>query len=199
VKDRKFYFALRYTAPPANLLGVKEMVNIKGKNALMIIAHRNFRDEELINTKKVIEGAGGNVTIASTELTTATGMFGATATPNITIDKVNVDDYDAIIFVGGMGAETYFNHPKALTIAREAYSKNKIVSAICIAPSILANADLLRGKKATVWGGDKYINILRSKGAQYTGESVTQDGRIITADGPSSAKKFGKVIVKNLK
>jgi protease I len=174
------------------------MAKITGKKICMIIAHQGFRDEELIYTRKVIEAAGGTVTIASTSTSPARGMFGATATPNILIDQVNVDQYDAIVFVGGMGSETYFNHPTALNIARDAHSKNKIVSAICIAPSILANAGLLRGKRATVWAGDKYISILRSKGANYTGEQVTQDGRIITGNGPEAAKLFGETIVKAL-
>jgi protease I len=174
------------------------MAGIKGKKICMIIAHQGFRDEELIHTRKVLEDAGGEVTIASTSTTPAKGMFGATATPNILIDQINVDQYDAVVFVGGMGSETYFDHPTALNIAKQAYSKNKIVSAICIAPSILANAGLLTGKRATVWAGDKYINILRSKGANYTGETVARDGRIITGNGPEAAKQFGEAIVRAL-
>jgi protease I len=164
----------------------------------MIIAPQNFRDEELIHTREELENAGANVTVASTSTTTAKGMFGATATPDITIDQIRVDDYDAVIFVGGSGSEVYFDNPTALNIAKETASKNKLLSAICIAPSILANANLLTGKRATVWAGDKYINILKSKGANYTGEQVTQDGRIITANGPEAARRFGKTIIQNL-
>ena len=164
----------------------------------MIIAPKNFRDEELIHTREELERAGGIVTVASQTTATAQGMFGAIAKPDITIDQIRVDDFDAIVFVGGSGSEVYFNNSTAQRIARDAYAKNKIVSAICIAPSILANASLLKGKRATVWAGDKYINILKSNGAKYTGESVTQEGRIITANGPEAAREFGKTIVKNL-
>ena len=174
------------------------MANITGKRIVMIIAPQKFRDEELIHTREELEGAGGTVTVASMTTNTATGMFGATATPDITLDQLKVDDYDAVIFVGGSGSEIYFNNPKALNIAQESYSKKKLLTAICIAPSILANANLLQGKRATVWAGDKYINILKSKGASYTGESVTQDGRIITANGPEAARQFGKTIISNL-
>jgi protease I len=126
-------------------------------------------------------------------------MFGATADPHTTIDKVNIDDFDAVIFVGGSGSEIYFENPRALQIAKEAYSKNKVVTAICIAPSILANARLLEGRQATVWAGDKkYVNILQSNGASYTGEPVVEDGRIITANGPEAARQFGATIVKKL-
>ena len=174
------------------------MVDISGKRIVMIIAPQNFRDEELLYTREELESAGGQVTVASTTTGTVTGMFGATAKPDITIDQVRVDDYDAVVFVGGSGSEVYFNNPTALNIAKETHSKNKLLTAICIAPSILANANLLQGKRATVWAGDKYINILRSKGANYTGESVTQDGRIITANGPEAARQFGRTIIQNL-
>jgi protease I len=145
-----------------------------------------------------LERAGGSVTVASTSKSTARGMFGATANPDITIDNVRMDDYDAVVFVGGSGSEVYFNNSTALNIAKEAHTKNKLLTAICIAPSILANANLLKDIRATVWAGEKYINILRQRGAKYTGESVTQDGRIITANGPEAARKFGKAIVQNL-
>ncbi|MCK5562048.1 MAG: DJ-1/PfpI family protein [Thermoplasmata archaeon] len=174
------------------------MADITGKRVIMIIAPQNFRDEELINTREEIERAGGAVTVASTSTDIATGMFGASAKPDIILDKVQIDKYDAVIFIGGSGSEIYFDHTTAQQIAREAYSKNKLLTAICIAPSILAKANLLKGKRATVWAGDKYINILRSMGADYTGESVTQDGRIITANGPEAAREFGKTIVNNL-
>jgi len=174
------------------------MPDITGKRIVMIIAPQNFRDEELNHTREELERAGGNVTVASTTTDMATGMFGATVKPDITLDQVKVEDYDAIVFIGGSGSEIYFDNTKALNIAKEAYSKSKLLTAICIAPSILANANLLQGKRATVWAGDKYINILRSKGANYTGESVTQDDKIITANGPEAARKFGRTIIENL-
>lgn len=175
------------------------MQSISGKRIVMIIAPQNFRDEELLYTREELELEGGDVTVASSATGTVTGMFGVTAKPDITLDQISVDDYDAIVFVGGSGSEAYFNNITAINIAQEAHSKNKLLTAICIAPSILANANLLQGKRATVWAGDKYINILRTKGANYTGESVTQDGQIITANGPEAARQFGKTIVQNLK
>lgn len=162
----------------------------------MIIAPRDFRDEELFHTKEELEAAGNDVTIASTTTTIATGMLGGTIVPEITIDEVNVDDYDAIVFVGGSGSSIYFNNKKAHEIARNAYYKGKVIGAICIASSTLANAGLLREKKATCYPSEG--SNLKSKGAIYTGRPVEKDGKIITADGPSSARNFGREIAKLL-
>ncbi|MDI6825706.1 MAG: DJ-1/PfpI family protein [Candidatus Aenigmarchaeota archaeon] len=163
---------------------------------LMIIAPKNFRDEELFNTKEELESSGNDVTIASTATNTATGMLGGTVTPEMTIDEVNVDDYDAIVFVGGSGSSIYFNNSKAHEIAKNAHRKGKVIGAICIAPSTLANAGILKGKRATCWSSER--GNLRAKGAIYTGNSVEKDGKIITADGPSSARNFGREIAKLL-
>lgn len=176
------------------------MAGTKNKNILMVIAHQNFRDEELLKPKAVFEKAGAKVTIASTATTPAKGMLGATQTPNMLINDVNVNNYDAVIFVGGGGSEAYYKNATALNIAKSAAAApNKILGAICIAPGILATAGVLRNKKATIWAGDnKYVNVLKTGGASYTGESVTKDGNIITANGPEAAQKFGEEIIRAL-
>ena len=73
---------------------------------------------------------------------------------DITLDQIDPGAFDAVIFVGGGGSEVYFDDPKAHNIARKAFKAKKLVCAICIAPSILAKAGLLEGRKATVWEGD---------------------------------------------
>jgi len=167
------------------------------KKILMIIASQNFRDEELLIPKKLFEKEGYSVVIAGTSLKPAKGMLGAVVTPQILIDQVKVDEYDAIVFVGGVGAKEYFNNSIAHKIAKEAVSKNKILAAICIAPRILAEAGVLKGKKATVWVSEE--KILEEKGANYTGKSVEVDGNIVTGSGPQTAEEFAKIIIKLLK
>lgn len=166
------------------------------KKILMIIAPENFRDEELLEPKKIFENKGFSVTIASTK-NEAKGMLGARVNVDININDVNVGNYDAIIFVGGVGSQIYYNDNRALSIAKESFESKKITAAICIAPVILANAGILHGKKATVWDG-RFADMLRSGGAKYTGESVTKDGNVITANGPQAAKQFAEEIIKNL-
>ena len=171
------------------------MSDIKGKKILMVVAPEKFRDEEFFDTKKVIESFKGDVEVASLTLYPAKGMKGGTVTPDLKLQDAHVDDYDAVVFIGGTGAQVYFDNPYALKLAKAAYEKGKVLGAICIAPCILANAGILEGKDATVWFGSDFVSILKSKGAHYTGEEVEVDGKIVTANGPMSAKSFGKVIV----
>ena len=169
---------------------------IQGKSILMVIAAGKFRDEELFHTKEVIEQNGGKVTIASTTIEPVTGMLGGKAKPDILLSSADPSKYDAVIFVGGGGAQQYFNDPTAHTLAKKTVEKSRTLGAICIAPSILANAGLLKGRKATSFSSEK--GNLAKKGADYTGEPVTVDGDIVTGEGPTAAKKFGAAIVQCL-
>ena len=167
------------------------------KKAALIIAHQRFRDEELLEPKRILEEGGVGVTLVSTSLETATGMLGAKVKPDILLDDLKVEDYDAIVFIGGSGASEYWNNPKALEIAEEAAKAGKLVGAICIAPVTLANAGILRGKRATVFSSE--VGKIKSKGAVYTGAGVEVDGNIITGEGPTSAEKFGRALLDALK
>ncbi len=179
-----------------NEKGESAMQSVKGKKAVMIIAQSNFRDEELLKPKEVLEKNGVTVTIASSSLKEATGMLGAKAKPEILFTSINVADYDAVIFVGGSGASEYWDNATAHKIANAANNAGKIVGAICIAPVTLAKAGLLANKKSTTYSST--VNDVKSAGAKYTGADVERDGNIITASGPAAAQKFGETIVKAL-
>lgn len=163
----------------------------------MIIAPSDYRDEELEHPREVFKNAGYNVVIASKGVESSNGMQGGTAEVDINISEVKVEEYEAVIFVGGSGAGVYFDDPSAHKIAKAALDSGKVLGAICIAPSILANAGLLEGKKASSFPSEQQN--LEENGAEFTGEAVTVDGRIVTASGPLSAKGFGEEIVKLLK
>ncbi len=169
-----------------------------GKRVLMVIAPENFRDEELLHTKEELERAGVKTIIASSKTGEARGKLGARVNVDLKLDQVKVDDYDAVVFVGGPGSAIYFNDRCALSIAGEAFKKGKKVCAICIAPVILANAGVLKDKRATVWDGE-YIEKIESKGATYTGKPVEVDGNVITANGPAAAREFGRTIAKAIR
>jgi protease I len=169
---------------------------IDGKKVVMIIAEKDFRDEELFDTKEIIEKAGAEVTVASSSLKAAKGMLGGTQKPDILLKDVAAEKFDAVVFVGGTGASQYWEDDAALSLARTAAGSGRLVCAICIAPVTLANAGLLDGKKATVWKDQ--AGTIQRKGGKYTKARVETDGNIITADGPRSSKEFARAIVRAL-
>jgi len=173
-----------------------EQKMIKEKNVLMVVAPRDFRDEEYQKPRQVLESAGVRITVASKGVKVATGMLGASAQVDKDLSEIKAVDYNAIVFVGGVGASVYFNDQTALELARQAVGQGKVVGAICIAPSILANAGILQGKSATCFSSE--AENLKSKGANYTDQAVTVDGNIVTANGPGAAQDFGQKILELL-
>jgi protease I len=163
----------------------------------MIIASDKFRDEEYAQPKRIFENNGFSVTTASSSLDPSTGMLGLTVTPEVLYSTINPGDYDAVVFVGGGGSREYFDDQTAHNIAKSTVTSEKVLGAICIAPSILANAGLLQGKKATAYSSEE--GNISGKGAILQNTGAVRDGRIVTADGPASADKFGDLIVQAIK
>lgn len=174
----------------------KEKINLSGKKVLMVIAHEAFRDEEYQEPRKILEGFGAKITVASSSLKVAKGMLGLKVKPDTLLKDVKIEDYDAVIFVGGVGASEYWENETAHRLLKRAVEQNKVIAAICIAPVTLAKAGILKGKRATVFGYE--ARRLKAEGAIYTGEAVEVCGNIVTANGPKAAKKFGMAVARLL-
>jgi protease I len=172
------------------------MKRLTGRKALIVIGKNNFRDEEYLEPRKVLEAAGAIITVASSSLNTARGMLGLNVKPDILIGDAKEPDYDGIVFVGGGGAAEYFDSPVAHKLAQSFFAHGKLTSAICIAPATLANAGVLKGKKATSFPSSEAI--LKAKGSVLSRESVVVDGNIVTAVGPEAARAFGEKLLEVL-
>lgn len=167
------------------------------KKAVFIIASENFQDDEFARPYALLLQQGVQITVASSDLKEAVGMNGAKARVDMLLKDVKAENFDAVIFIGGSGASSYIQDPVALSLAQDAVKKRKVVGAICIAPLILSEAGVLKGKKATVYPTES--GKLPAGGAVYSEKHVERDGRIITADGPDSASEFGQELLKLLK
>jgi protease I len=171
------------------------------KKALIVIAPNDFQDIEFLHTKEELEKAKVKIIVASTKKETAIGMQGTVVKVDLTLNQVNVNDYDAIIFIGGLGASPYYRDKKALSMIKEAFISGKKICAICVAPLILAKAGILKDKHATAYDLNikELAQMLIKEGAIYTGKRVEIDGNIITANGPFAAREFGCIIARELK
>lgn len=174
---------------------------LENKKLVMIIAFRDFRDEEYFVPKEIFETARAIVTTASTQKGKAVGTDGGEAEVDLLVSQINPFHYEAVIFIGGPGCLSELDNEDSYKVAQETISQNKVLAAICVSPVILAKAGVLEGKKATVWSSlmDKSsIKILEENGAIYQNEPVVTDGNIITGNGPGAAQKFGATVVEVL-
>lgn len=164
-------------------------------NALVVIAQEGYQDTELDGTRTGLTEAGFAVVLCSKEKGVCRGKLGGTEEAAVAMRDIEVENYDRIVFIGGPGAGEYASDSDALHLAQEAKRAGMPLGAICIAPIILAKAHVLQGKQATVWDSrGEQAAILEQYGASYTGEPVTVDGNIVTANGPDAAIDFGKAM-----
>ena len=174
------------------------------KKIAMIIAPRGYQDVEFGTPYTYFTDHGATVDVYSTQKGTANGSLGGKVKVEHDLSELNVSNYNAIVFIGGPGTSLVRNDNNSIKIAKDSVNAGKVLGAICLSPTILAKAGVLKGKNATVWyGPDSELDMLTSEylekqGARYTSSDVTVDGNIITADGPKSALKYATEIWKKL-
>lgn len=110
-------------------------------------------------------------------------------------DECDFSDGDAIFLPGGLPGTTNLEAHEGLSkLIDKYYNDNKIVSAICAAPSILGHHNILQGKKATCFPGyeeDLY-------GATATGDGVVVDGKVVTGKGMGKTIDMGLALLELL-
>ena len=169
------------------------------KTALLVIAPKDFRDEELLIPRATLMAMGIKTTLASTKLGQATGMLGATVTIEKVFNDVKDELFDAIVIVGGMGSpEFLWEDPTLQQLIKTHQEKNRLLSAICLSGAVLANAGALNDKKATVWPSDAAKAIYDKHNVNYIEQPVVIDGNCITANGPEAALEFANAILNAL-
>ena len=97
------------------------MEDLTGVTVLMVIASRDFRDEEYFEPAQALAHVKAGVAIASSSKGMAKGMLGREVPVDLLLRDVDLSKYEAVIFVGGSGAKEYFD-------AQEAKEKEKTMS-----------------------------------------------------------------------
>lgn len=165
------------------------------KPALLVVAQKGYQDVELDGTRKALLDAGFAVVLASKKAGECIGKYDGREKSSIAVKDVDVSEYDRIAFIGGPGMVQAWQDEEMKRVARDAADAGMVLGAICIAPKILASAEVLVGKRATVANGDgDQDGFLALHDCEYTGELVTVDGKIVTANGPEAAPEFGKTL-----
>ena len=168
---------------------------------LMLIAFKDFRDEEYFVPKEIFEKNGYLIETVSSQKGIALGASGNEAVVTKVPSEINPTDYEALVVCGGPGMIKNLDNSDFQRLVLAFYQKNKLVAAICAGPALLAKAGILKGIKATVWSSslDKsLVKILETNGALYDKGPVVKDGQIITANGPDAAQEFAEKIVETL-
>jgi deglycase len=165
---------------------------------ILIIATDGFEEWELFGPRQILQERGAEVVLASLKLepiqATVHDQPGKTIRPDLTIDDVNVDDFDALILPGGVRNPDQLRlHGNVIAVIRLFAEQDKPIGAICHGPWLLVEADLLRGRTATSWPSIR--TDLRNAGARVVDEGAVTDGKIVTSRKPDDVEAFTNALI----
>lgn len=138
-----------------------------------------------------------DVKVASMKKGAITGKQGYSVDVDLTLDKVNAEEFDILILPGGKAPEKVRLEEKALELSRHFFRENKPVAAICHGVQTLISAGLVENRKATCYIGIR--DDLKIAGALYRDEEVVVDGNLVTSRHPGDLYAFGRELVRVLR
>jgi protease I len=168
---------------------------------VLMLATDGFENDELFLPRQALLDAGAQVTLASIKTDPIQGEKAGekadTITPDTTLDEVDTDDFDALVLPGGVGNPDKLRmEDRAVEIVAEFMEDDKIVAAICHAPWLLIEADVVDGRQATSWPSIR--TDLENAGADVVDEEVVVDGNLITSRKPDDIPAFNRAVIEAL-
>lgn len=155
-----------------------------------------FEETEALATVDILRRAGFTVDLVSIEKEIVRGSHDIKVVSDRLIGE-DLIDVDMIFLPGGLpGATNLMADQRVLEMIRQFDKKGKWIAAICAAPSVLAAAGIIKGRKLTsypVSAGDKTYD-----GADYLEDLVVIDGNLVTSRGVATVPVFAFTLVNLL-
>ncbi len=165
---------------------------------IAILIDQMFEDSEFRVPYDRLRNAGNQVDIVGRQA--GAELVGKQGHERITVEKsaseVSADDYDALVIPGGYSPDHLRTDPGAVRLTRTMAHANKLVAAVCHGPSLLIEADLVRGRQITSWPSIK--TDLINAGARWVDHKIVVDGNVITSRKPDDLRAFSEAILHEL-
>ena len=162
---------------------------------VLVLLAQGCEEIEAVTIIDILRRAGVEVTSAGLDDLPVLASRGVVLLPDTTLDLAQDQEFDMIVLPGGQpGTDNLKADKRLIALLRQMTQRGKYVAAICAAPSVLAAAGLLDGRKATCYPTclDDFPKVNLQTAA------VVEDGNIITSRGPGTAMDFALALVERL-
>jgi protease I len=178
--------------------GFAIVAELNGKR-VAILATDMFEQVELVEPRKAVEEAGADVELLSLKPGEIQGFNHYDQADTFPVEKavrdVSADDYDALLLPGGVGnPDTLRMHDDAVAFVRSFFEQGKPVAAICHAPWMLVEADVVRGRRLTSFWSIK--TDVENAGGNWVDEPVVVDEGLVTSRSPKDLPAFCPKVVE---
>ena len=174
---------------------------LKGKR-IAILATEGFEEVELVKPQKALEDAGATVDVIAPKSGIKSNQikawdmtdWGGKIKADVELSTANSNSYDALHLPGGvMNPDHLRMDPQAVAFVKNFFIQSKPVSAICHAPWMLIEADVVRDKTVTSWPSLQAD--LRNAGAHWVDKEVVMDKNLVTSRKPDDLREFNKAMI----
>jgi protease I len=160
---------------------------------IAILATHGFEQVELTEPRKALDEAGAKTVVIAPAAGHIRGWkskeWGDSVAVDVALEDADPDDYDALMLPGGaLNPDQLRLDERAVKFVRSFFEHSKPVAAICHAPIMLIEANVIKDRRVTSWPSLK--TDLRNAGAQWTGEEVVVDRNLVTSRKPEDIPAF---------
>jgi protease I len=171
---------------------------LKGRR-IAIVATHGFEQSELTEPRAALDRAGAKTVVIAPKPGSIRGWkhkeWGDEVPVDLTFDNANPDDYDALMLPGGvMNPDSLRMDDKAVRFVRSFFEAEKPVAAICHAPIMLIEANVLKDRHVTSW--PSLETDIRNAGGRWTDEEVVVDRGLVTSRKPDDIPAFNKKMIE---
>ena len=161
-----------------------------------VLVTDGYEPSELTEPIRALREAGAEPMIVSDHDGQIRGKTDAdTATVDATLEIARPDDFEALLLPGGVkNPDTMRQNERGVAFVRHFADAGKPIAAICHAPWILVEADVVRGRRVTSYPSLK--TDLRNAGAEWVDAEVVTDRGIVTSRTPKDLPAFNAKMIE---
>jgi len=177
------------------------MGNTLESKRIAVLAAEGVEQVELVEPRNALEQAGATTELISLETGQVQAMNhtdkGDTFPVDRTVEEVDVADYDGLLLPGGaLNPDNLRMNEGAVRLVREFFDRGKPIAAICHAPWVLVEADIVRNLTVTSW--PSLQTDVRNAGGTWVDKDVVVDQGIVTSRKPDDIPAFDDALLHNL-
>jgi len=171
---------------------------LQGKK-VAILATDGVERIELTEPRKALDAAGARTVVVSPKSGSIKGWehdhWGDSITVDQSLDDARADQFDALMLPGGvMNPDHLRQNERAVQFVRSFFDAGKPVAAICHAPWMLVEADVVNGRTITSWPSLR--TDIMNAGAEWVDREVVTDEGLVTSRKPDDIPAFNRKMIE---
>ncbi len=181
--------------------GVEMADELKGKRVAFLMANEGVEQVELTEPLEAVRKAGAEADLIATEAGRIQAFNHLDKADTFEVDRttaeVSADEYDGAVLPGGVAnPDKLRTDEKGVEFLRSFFEAGKPVAAICHAPWMLVEADVVDRRTLTSY--PSLQTDVRNAGGNWVNEECVVDSGLVTSRKPDDLPAFCAKLVEEL-